>query len=31
MITIHLGDHTTDCEICQMNCDCEECFPELDF
>lgn len=29
MDTIHLGDHNTDCEICQINCDCEECFPDI--
>ena len=25
MTTIHAGDHDTDCEICQANCDCQDC------
>ena len=25
MTTIHAGDHTTDCETCQANCDCQDC------
>jgi len=25
MTTIHLGDHTTDCAICQANCSCGTC------
>ena len=25
MTTIHAGDHTTDCETCQLNCDCQDC------
>jgi len=23
--TIHLGDHETDCKICKLNCDCQDC------
>jgi hypothetical protein len=30
MTTIHLGDHNTDCKICQDLCSCDECL-ELDF
>ena len=22
---IHAGDHTTDCETCRLNCDCQDC------
>lgn len=25
MTTIHLGDHETDCLICQQNCSCDKC------
>ena len=25
MTTIHAGDHTTDCETCKLNCDCQDC------
>lgn len=25
MTTIHVGDHTTDCETCKANCDCQDC------
>lgn len=25
MTTIHVGDHTTDCDICKKNCDCQDC------
>ena len=25
MTTIHAGDHTTDCAICQANCSCGTC------
>ena len=25
MTTLHLGDHTTDCETCKLNCDCQDC------
>lgn len=25
MTTIHLGDHNTDCKICQDLCGCDEC------
>ena len=23
--TIHTGDHTTDCETCKLQCDCQDC------
>lgn len=25
MTTIHVGDHETDCKICQENCSCSKC------
>ncbi len=25
MTTIHAGDHTTDCETCRLQCDCQDC------
>lgn len=25
MTKIHAGDHTTDCETCRLQCDCQDC------